>query len=108
MLAWVLLAVAIVTEVCGTVALRESDGFRKPAPTAFMLVAYVIAFFLISVVARQLAISTIYAIWSGAGTALIATIGVVAFDEGVSPLKVGSLALIVLGIIGLNLAGAHR
>ena len=105
---WLLLAIAIVFEVAGTVAVRESDGFTKPFPIAVIVVGYGVAFYLMALVTRHLAISTVYAVWSGGGIALLAAIGFVAFDERLTPLKLASLALIGLGIIGLNLAGAQR
>lgn len=105
---WLLLAVAIVFEVSGTLAVRASDGFTRPWPVVVVLIGYGVAFFLMSLVTRRLEISTVYAVWSGAGIALIAAIGFVAFDERLSPLKLLSLGLIALGIIGLNVAGAHR
>ena len=105
---WLLLAVAIVFEVAGTVAVRESDSFTKPFPNAVIVVGYGVAFYLMALVTRHLAISTVYAVWSGGGIALLAAIGFVAFDERLTPLKLASLALIGLGIIGLNLAGAQR
>jgi small multidrug resistance pump len=49
-----------------------------------------------------------YAVWSGMGTALIATLGVLWFKEPVTALKLISLGLIIIGVVGLNLSGvAH-
>ena len=50
---------------------------------------------------------TTYAIWSAVGTAAVALIGIAAYGESASVLKIASLGLIVLGVIGLNAAGAH-
>ena len=105
---WVLLALAVVAEVTGTVALRESDGFTRLVPSVVVFAGYGIAFYLLSVISRHLELSVIYAVWSGAGIAMLATIGVVALDEQVNVLKLASLALIAVGIVGLNVAGAHR
>jgi small multidrug resistance pump len=105
---WLLLAIAIAFEVAGTVAVRESDGFTRPLPIAVIAVGYGVAFYLMALVTRHLSISTVYAVWSGGGIALLTAIGFVAFDERISPLKLASLLLIGLGIVGLNLAGAHR
>jgi small multidrug resistance pump len=105
---WILLAIAVLAEVAGTVALRQSDGFTRPLPSAIVLVAYSVAFYLLSIISRRLELSIIYAVWSGAGIALLALIGIVALDERMSALKLASLALIGVGIVGLNLAGAHR
>lgn len=103
----VLLALAIVSEVAATVALRSTDGFTRPAPTAVVVIGYGISFWLLALVLRELSIGVTYAVWSAVGTALIATIGMFAFGEPATALKVASLGLIILGVVGLNLAGSH-
>src|SRR5687767_12412219 len=102
-----LLALAIVTEVVGTVALRYSDGFSKLAPSAVVVVGYGASFWLLALVLKQLSIGTTYAVWSAAGTALVVAFGIFALGEPATALKLASLALIIAGVIGLNLAGAH-
>jgi small multidrug resistance pump len=101
------LTLAIASEVIATVALKASDGFSKPVPAAIVVVGYGISFFLLALVLKQLSVGTTYAIWSAFGTAAIALIGIAAYGEAVSTLKLASLGLIVLGVIGLNAAGAH-
>ncbi|HEY8581739.1 MAG TPA: multidrug efflux SMR transporter [Capillimicrobium sp.] len=103
----VLLAVAILTEVTATVALRESDGFSRLWPSVIVVVGYGASFFFLALVLKKLEIGLVYAVWSGAGTALIAVIGILAFGETATAIKVGSIALIVLGVVGLNVGGAH-
>ena len=103
----VLLSLAIVTEVAGTVALRYSDGFTKLAPTAVVVLGYGASFWLLALVLKELSVGTTYAVWSAAGTALIAVVGVFAFGEPATALKVASIGLIIVGVIGLNLAGSH-
>ena len=102
-----LLTFAIVTEVAGTVALRYSDGFTKLVPSAATVLGYALSFWLLALVLKELSIGTTYAVWSAAGTALIATLGMFAFGEPANALKLASLALIILGVVGLNMAGAH-
>ena len=102
-----LLSFAIVTEVAGTIALRYSEGFTKLLPSAIVLLGYGLSFWLLALVLEHLSISTTYAVWSAAGTALIATLGMFAFGEPATALKLGSLALIIIGVVGLNLAGSH-
>lgn len=102
-----LLSLAIVTEVAGTVALRYSEGFTRLAPSAVVVLGYGISFWLLALVLRELSIGTTYAVWSAAGTALIAVVGVFAFGEPATALKLASLALIIIGVVGLNLAGSH-
>jgi small multidrug resistance pump len=106
MSAWVYLAIAIISEVTGTVALRQSDGFTKPVAAAIVVVGYAVSFWMLALALRKLDLGLVYAIWAGIGTAAIATIGVIAFDEPADALKVGGIALIIVGIIGLNLSGA--
>ena len=102
-----LLTFAIVTEVVGTVALRYSDGFTRLAPSAVVVLGYGASFWLLALVLKQLSIGTTYAVWSAAGTALIAAFGIFALGEPATALKLASLGLIVVGVIGLNLGGAH-
>jgi multidrug transporter EmrE-like cation transporter len=103
----VLLSFAIVSEVAATIALRYSDGFTRLGPMAIMIVGYGISFWLLALVLREMSIGATYAVWSAVGTALIAVVGVLAFGEPATALKVASLALIILGVVGLNLAGSH-
>jgi small multidrug resistance pump len=102
-----LLALAIGTEVAGTVALKYSDGFTRPAASAVVVVGYGLSFWLLALVLKHLSVGTTYAVWSAVGTALIAAIGMVAFDEQATVLKIASLALIIIGVVGLNFAGEH-
>jgi small multidrug resistance pump len=102
-----LLSFAIACEVAATVSLRYSEGFSKPVPSAIVVIGYAISFWLLALVLKELSVGTTYAIWAGAGTAAVAVIGVVALGEPATALKVGSIALIIAGVIGLNLSGAH-
>jgi small multidrug resistance pump len=101
------LALAIASEVIGTVALKASDGFSKPLPAAIVVVGYALSFWLLALVLKHFSVGTTYAIWSAVGTAAIALIGIAMYGEAASALKLASLGLIVLGVVGLNAAGAH-
>ncbi len=94
-----MLAIAVVSEVIGTSALRESDGFTRPLPVAVMLVTYGIAFYLLSLIVRDLPVGLTYAVWAGAGTALIALVGAIVFDERLGAATVGGIALVIAGIV---------
>jgi len=102
-----LLAIAIAAEVAATISLRYSDGFSKPLPSAIVVVGYATSFWLLSLILKELSVGTTYAIWAGAGTAVIAVIGIVALGEPATAIKLASIALIVAGVVGLNLSGAH-
>jgi small multidrug resistance pump len=102
-----LLSAAITAEVIATVSLKASDGFSRPLPSAITVAGYLISFWLLALVLKELSVGTTYAIWSAVGTAAVALIGIAAYGESASVLKIASLGLIVLGVIGLNAAGAH-
>ena len=106
-MSWVYLILAIVMEVIGTTNMKLSQGFTKTLPSILVFVFYGISFAFITLALKKLDISITYAIWSGVGTALIAAIGFFYFKEPVTAIKIGSIALIVLGVVGLALVERH-
>jgi len=106
-LAFALLLVAIVAEVAATSALPRTDGFREPAWSAFVIAGYAFSIWLLALVVRDLPVSTAYAVWSGLGTATVAFIGAQFLGESWDLVKVAALAMIVVGVVVLNLHGAH-
>jgi small multidrug resistance pump len=104
---FVVLLAAIAAEVAATVALPRAQGFRDPGWTAFVLAGYALSIWLLAVVVRHMSVSTAYAIWAGLGTAAVAVIGAIWLGESWDALKVGALALIIVGVVALNLHGAH-
>lgn len=105
---WLYLALAILLEVSGTTCMKLSDGFTKVVPSILLGVFYILSFGMLTLALKRLDVSIAYAIWSGVGTALISAIGVLWFAEPATALKLFSLGLIVLGVVGLNLSGgAH-
>lgn len=102
---WLLLAATIATEVAGTICLKLSEGLRHLLPTVLMLLLYGASFALLALVVKYLSISVVYAIWSGAGTAIIAGVGMMWFREPASLVRIGFIGLIVFGVVGLNLVG---
>lgn len=106
MKAWLLLAAAIVCEVAATSALKASDGFTRPLPTLAVVAGYGIAFFLLSLTLRTLPVGVVYAVWSGAGVALIALIGWVVFGQRLDAPALLGIGLIVAGVLVLNLSSS--
>jgi small multidrug resistance pump len=104
---YVLLSWAIVAEVLATTTLKLSDGFTRLWPSIGTVAGYLVSFALLAQVLKSIPVGTAYAIWSAAGTALIATIGIVFLRESASPAKLIGLALVIAGVVVLNLAGAH-
>lgn len=105
---WLLLALAITSEVLATSALKLSNGFTHLGWTAVVVAGYITSFILLARVLKlHLDVGTAYAVWSGAGTAAIALIGALFLGETLTPLKIGGILLIIGGVVILNLAGAH-
>jgi small multidrug resistance pump len=101
------LAVAIVIEVASTAALPRTDGFRDPFWAVIVVTGYATSIWLLSLVVQWLPVSVTYAVWSGLGTAAIAVVGVLFLGESVNAVKVAAIALIVVGVVVLNLQAAH-
>ncbi|SRR5690554_69704 len=101
--AYLLLGAAIVLEVIGTSMLQISDRFTKLLPTLIMAVAYLGAFYLLSHVLKVMPVGIAYAIWSGVGIVLIAAVGVILFRQVLDLPGLIGIALIVLGVLVINL-----
>ena len=107
-MAYLLLAMAICSEVVGTVSLKLSEGFSRPLPSVLVVLGYGAAFVALGLVLKAgLPVGVVYAIWSGAGVALIALIGVAFLGESITAVQLGGLALIIGGVVALELGGAH-
>ncbi|MFD5031098.1 DMT family transporter [Streptomyces sp. NPDC058220] len=102
-----LLAAAIAAEVAGTTAMKYSEGFTRLWPSLVTVVGYVLAFTLLAQTLKTLSIGTAYAIWAGAGTAVIAAIGMIFLGESANLVKLAGIALVIAGVVVLNLGGAH-
>lgn len=106
-MAVVLLAGAIAAEVIGTLFLRASEGFSRLWPSLGTAAGYAIAFLLLAQALKSIDVGVAYAVWAGLGTALITVIGILALGEPATALKLAGTALIVAGVVALNLGGAH-
>ena len=101
---WFILAIAIVLEVAGTTSLKLSDGLSRLIPTLCMTVFYIASVAALAVAVKKIEVSIAYAVWAGAGTALIALIGILYFNESTNMVKLVSILLIITGVVGLNLS----
>ncbi len=107
-MAWFYLIAAIVLEVSGTTCMKLSQGFTRLLPSVMLFLFYGLSFTCLNLVLKHIDVSVAYAVWSGLGTALIAVVGIWYFREPLTALKLISLGLVILGVIGLNLGGgAH-
>ena len=104
---FVVLLAAIGIEVGATSALPRTRGFHDPVWSLVVLGGYAVSIWLLAVVTKHIPVSVAYAVWSGLGTAAIAVVGVVALGERIDLVKAVALALIVVGVVVLNLHAAH-
>ena len=102
---WLYLTLAILSEVAGTTCMRLSAGFTKSTPSVLMWLFYGVCFYFLTLTLKKVDVSVAYAIWSGVGTALIATVGVFYFREPVGILKIIGIVAIIGGVIALNMSG---
>ena len=105
---WLFLAGAIITEVIATSALKLSDGFSKLVPSIVVVVGYLAAFGLLSqALTRGMGIGVAYGVWAAVGVALVAVVGATFFGESMTLVQVGGIALVIAGVLALELGAAH-
>lgn len=100
---WLYLTIAIVAEVIATSFLKASDGFTKLVPSLAVAVGYAAAFFFLSLTLKEIPVGIAYAVWSGVGVTLIATIGWLFLGQKLDAAAIAGMALIVAGVVVLNL-----
>jgi len=98
-MAWFYLGLAVVVEVIATTALKYSEGFSRPIPTAIVVVGYSLAFFLLAKIVQSLPLSVTYAVWSGAGVALVTLVGWIFLGQKLDFAAMLGIALIVAGVV---------
>ena len=102
MTGWMFLSLAILCEVAGTTSMKLSMGLTKLTPSILIFVFYSGAFAFNALATRTMELSVAYAVWAGIGTALTALIGIYYFREPAGVMKLCSIGLIVIGVIGLH------
>jgi quaternary ammonium compound-resistance protein SugE len=105
--AWVLLVIAGLLEIVWSISMKASHGFTKHHFTTITLVAAALSFWLLGLALRQLPVGTAYAVWTGIGAVGAAILGIVLFSESLSVMRIGCIALIVFGIVGLKFLGGE-
>ena len=106
-MAWTLVILAGLFEVGFAAALKQSDGFTEPVPTVLFFALGATSFILLSRALKSLPIGSAYAVWTGIGGAGTAIVGMVFLDEPVEVIRLVSIALILSGVVGLQVGGGH-
>lgn len=102
-MAWIVLVAAGLLEIGWAVGLKYTDGFTRLTPSVLTVLTFAASMFLLGVAVRTLPLGTAYAVWTGIGTVGTAVLGMILFDDPATAGRLGCIALIVAGIIGLKL-----
>jgi quaternary ammonium compound-resistance protein SugE len=106
-MSWFLLVVAGLLEVGWAIGLKYTETFTRPLPTLLTLAALIGSFVLLTLAVRELPVGTAYAVWVGIGAAGTVILSMMLFDEPVSATRIALLALIVVGVVGLQLTSSE-
>ena len=101
-MAWFWLVLAGILEMVWAFSMKQSEGFTKPVPTLVTLTALVASFGLLSLSLKSLPLGTAYPIWTGIGALGAFAVGVAAFDERVTPLRLVAVGVLLLGVVLLK------
>lgn len=99
---WVYLCLAIVAEVTGSTALKQSDGFAKPIFAVLSLLSFSVSLFFLSLALRVVPLGIAYAVWAGVGSALVMVVGVLVFRQSLDVPGVLGIILITGGVVVIN------
>jgi len=99
---WILLSLAILSEVVATSSLKSTEGFTRLWPSMIVLIGYCAAFYFLSLTLDTIPIGVAYAVWSGIGVAAIALISVIFFDQRLDTPALVGMGLIIAGVVVLR------
>ncbi len=101
---WIILFVAGLFEIGWAIGLKYTDGFTRFWPTVGTVLSMIMSFVLLGIALKSLPVGTAYAVWVGIGAVGTAIMGIVLFGDSAGMLKLASLGLICVGIVGLQIA----
>lgn len=100
---WFILLIAGLLEISWAVGLKYTEGFTRLWPSIGTIFSLTASFILLGIAMKTLPVGTAYAVWVGIGAVGTAILGIILLGESTAPLRLVSLGLICLGIIGLKL-----
>ena len=100
---YVYLAIAIVSEVVATSALRAAEGFARLAPSVLVVAGYALAFLFLSLTLKTIPVGIAYAIWAGVGIVLVSLVAYFLYGQGLDAPALIGMGLIVAGVLVINL-----
>lgn len=102
-MAWAYLFAAGLMEIGWAVGMKYSEGFTRLWPSAITILSIIVSVILLSLSLREIPMGTAYAVWAGIGTVGTALVGILVFSEPADLLRLLSIGLIALGLVGLKL-----
>lgn len=102
-MAWLYLFLAGVCEVGWAVGLKYSNGFSRPFPTVFTVIAMALSLGLLGLALKSLPLGTAYALWTGIGAIGTVVLGIILFGESADAMRLVCIGLILTGIVGLKI-----
>ncbi len=105
-MAWLMLVVAGLFEICWAVGLKYTEGFTKLWPSVFTIGTLAASMYLLARASHVLPIGTAFGVWVGIGAVGAAILGIVLFDESAAPLRLVFLAMLIISIAGLKLTSS--
>lgn len=99
---WLLLVIAIVAEVIATTMLKSTEGFTRLWPSVIVITCYEIAFILLALCVKRIAVSVVYALWSGVGVALVTLVAWFGLDQPLDAAGLAGVGLIIAGVVAIN------
>jgi len=106
-MAWLLLGAAAVFEIAFALRIKPTEGFTRPGPSLVVLALASVSVVLLSKTLDRLPVGTAYAVWTGIGSVGTVALSIVLYDEPATAARLGCIALIVVGVLGLRLVGDH-
>ena len=103
-MAWVILVTAGLLEVGWAIGLKYTEGFTRWWPTVGTVLAMILSMWLLGLATKSLPVGTAYTVWVGIGAVGTVVLGIALLGESANVARLVSVALIVIGVVGLKLA----
>lgn len=103
-MAWLILFAAGLCEIGWAIGLKYTQGFTRLWPSLWTIASMIVSLWLLAIALRDLPLGTAYAVWTGIGAAGTAVLGIALLGEAATLARLGCIALIIAGIVGLKLA----
>jgi small multidrug resistance pump len=99
LLYWLMLGIAIVSEVAATSLLKSTEGFTRLWPSVIVICCYELSFILLTITVKKIAVAVVYAIWGGVGVALVTVVAWLWLDQPLDAAALIGISLITLGVV---------